>query len=361
MINVTKTYLPSLEEYNRYLKRIWESGWITNNGALVQELERQLREFFGVKHVFLVANGTLALQIAVRALDIEGEILTTPFSYVASTSSFVWEGCRPKFIDIDPDTLCLDPSLIEKAITPETSAILAVHVYGNPCRTREIEAIARRRKLKVIYDAAHAFGVEYNGRSIMNEGDISTLSLHATKIFHTAEGGAVITNNDAIGDRIAAMRNFGQTGQDQFGEIGINAKISELHAAMGLCLLPKVPDFIRRRKLLSELYTSLFKGSRLRMPKIEPGTVFNYAYYPVIFPTETMLLETAAHLRGHRIFPRRYFYPSLNTLNYVPASKLPVAEDIAARVLCLPLYYELEEEQIREIAGRALELVNRKG
>jgi len=355
MINVTKTYLPPFEEYAELLKKVWDSHWITNNGPLVLELEQKLRGFLGVKHLFLVSNGTIAIQVAVKALGLTKEIITTPFSYVASTSAFMWEGCRPVFVDIDPDTYDIDPAKIEAAITSNTEAILAVHVYGNPCKCEAIEAIARKHNLRVIYDAAHAFGVQYNGQSVLNFGDISTLSLHATKIFHTAEGGAIVTNDDAIAAKIAALRNFGQTGPDQFTQVGINAKLSELHAAMGLCLLPRVPEFIATRKTLSALYDSLFAGSSLRTLKIDAGVTFNYAYYPVLFDSEQALVKAMDHLRVHDIIPRRYFYPALNLLPYVPQQHLPVAEDISRRILCLPLFVELKPEQVREIVMRVLE------
>jgi dTDP-4-amino-4,6-dideoxygalactose transaminase len=350
-IDVTKSYLPPLDEYIERLQGIWESNQLTNNGHLVRELETKLKDFLGVKHLFFVSNGTLALQIAIKALALKGEIITTPFSYVATTSSIVWEGCEPVFVDIDPDTLSMNPDLVEHAMTPRTCAILATHVYGYPCDVVRIREVANRHGLKVIYDAAHAFGAGFNGRSLSNYGDVSTLSFHATKLFHTAEGGALVTCDDRVADRIAYMRNFGHRGPIAFSGLGINGKSSEFHAAMGLCMLPKVPELIDQRRAISQMYDRLLvEGSRLRRPASRAGTRYNYAYYPVLFPSEEDLLAAQAALHDLEIYPRRYFYPSLNTLAYVRHQHMPVSEDIAERVLCLPLYHDLEGEQVRLIA-----------
>ena len=355
MINVTRTYLPSLKEYNKYLKTIWSSHWITNNGPLALELEQKLKIYLGVKHLFFVSNGTIALQLAIKALGIRKQILTSPFSFAATTSSIVWEGCAPRFVDIDPNTLCIDTNKIEEAITKDTEAILAVHVYGNPCDVKKIEAIAKRHKLNVIYDAAQAFGVRYDKKSILSYGDISTISFHATKLFHTAEGGAIVTNDDKLAQTIYSMRNFGYDDNDNIVEIGVNAKNSELHAAMGLCVLPKVKSIIKRRKEICGLYSKLLMNTLLQMPAINPNATKNYAYYPVIFPSEKMMLKVKRHLNARKIFPRRYFYPSLNSLNYVEHTSCPVAEDVSKRVLCLPLYPELTNRNIAEIARLVLE------
>ena len=345
MINVTKTYLPPLKEYTKYLEQIWESNQLTNNGPLLQELEVRLKEFLGVKNIFIVSNGTIALQIAIKALGLTGDIITTPFSYVATTSSIVWEGCNPVFVDIDKDTLCLDPALIEDAITPNTTAILATHVYGYPCDVERILAVAARNNLKVIYDAAHAFGVEYQGKSLLNHGDIATLSFHATKLFHMIEGGAVVTDDELLANRISYMRNFGHKGQEEFWGLGINGKNSEFHAAMGLSILPKVSELIGQRKKKSARYDQLLTGTGLRNPVFIEKFLYNHAYYPVIFPTEERLLLAQEILNENDIYPRRYFYPSLNNLEYVKSSFLPVAEDIAKRVLCLPLYPDIESNE----------------
>ena len=350
MINVTKTYLPPLEEYVEYLQGIWERNWVTNNGPLVKELEVKLKEYLGVKHLFFVSNGTMALQIAIKALGLQGEIITTPFSYVATTSSIVWEGCQPVFVDIDPQTLCLDPNLIEESITPRTTAILAVHVYGHPCDVELIQAIADRHGLKVVYDAAHAFGVRYKGQSLLVHGDIATLSFHATKLFHTVEGGALVTNDDEVAHRISYMRNFGHKGQEEFWGLGINGKNSEFHAAMGLCMLPKVTDLIAKRKAVSEKYDELLNGSILSKPRRLAETTYNYAYYPVLFPSEARLLSVRAAMNAGGVYPRRYFYPSLDTIEYAGSRPMQVAQDVVARVLCLPLYDSLDCHTVNQIS-----------
>lgn len=350
VINVTKTYLPPLEEYVGYLQGIWERGQLTNNGPLVKELEARLKEFLGVKHLFFVSNGTIALQIAIKALGLHGEIITTPFSYVATTSSIVWEGCQPVFVDIDPETLCLNPDLIEAAITPRTTAILAVHIYGHPCDVERIQAIADRHRLKVIYDAAHAFGVRYKGPSLLTHGDIATLSFHATKLFHTVEGGAFATDDDEVAHRIAYMRNCGHRGAEDFWGLGINGKNTEFHAAMGLCVLPKVPDLIAKRKVTSEMYDALLPRNGLTRPRRREETLYNYAYYPVLLGSEEDILRVRAALSAQYIFPRRYFYPSLNFLPYIKSSHMPVSEEIARRVLCLPLQHDLRQTNVEQIS-----------
>ncbi|KUG09612.1 DegT/DnrJ/EryC1/StrS family aminotransferase [Solirubrum puertoriconensis] len=351
MITVTKTFLPPLEEYNKLLNGIWERGWLTNEGPLVGQLEDALKQVLGVKHLFFVSNGTLALQLAIKALDLQGgEIITTPFSYVATTSSIVWENCRPVFVDICPDTLCLNPELIEAAITPNTRAILATHVFGTPCDVDAIAQIADRNNLRVIYDAAHAFGVNYLGQSVLNYGDINTLSFHATKLFHTGEGGAVVTNNDYLAHKLGYMRNFGHNGPNQFVGLGINAKNSELHAAMGLSVLPYVPQLMERRRALSALYDKLLAPLRLQQPVVPTGAEPNYSYFPVLLQSEEQLLAVVAALNSQNVYPRRYFYPALTSLPYVSASTVcPVAQAVAARVLCLPLYHELAEAEVEQI------------
>jgi dTDP-4-amino-4,6-dideoxygalactose transaminase len=349
MINVTKTYLPPLDEYNVYLKKIWKSRWVTNNGPLLVELEQKLKKKLGVKHLFYTSNGTVALQIAIKALGIRKEIITTPFSYVATITSILWENCTPVFSDIDANTCCINPDLIEEKITSKTEAILATHVYGIPCAVEKIERIAKKHKLKVIYDAAHAFGTTYKGKALANHGDISTLSFHATKLFHTIEGGAIITNNDKLAEKIYLYRSFGHMGDEHFS-MGINGKNSEFHAAVGLCLLKKVPAFIKRRKELCKEYDKrLFKNNLIR-PLIPKGTFFNYAYYPVLFKSETILLKVKANLEKNKIIPRRYFYPSLNKLPYTKGGICPISESYANRVLCLPLFYELEIVEVNLIS-----------
>jgi len=350
MINVTKSVLPPLEEYMRHLKGIWERGQLTNHGPLVLELEEKLRMFLKVRHLYFLSNGTVALQIAIKALDLKGEIITTPFSYVATTSSIVWENCKPIFVDIEPETLTIDSNLIEDSITENTSAILATHVYGNPCDVLAIQKIANAHNLKVIYDAAHAFGVNYKGSSILEYGDFSTLSFHATKLFHTVEGGAIVTKCPDLAHKASYMRNFGHNGQEEFFGLGINGKNSEFHAAMGLCLLPMVKDIISCRKKISEKYDELLKDIPIVKQKIREHTEYNYAYYPIFFENEESLLRVRANLNKNGIFPRRYFYPSLSKLPYVSNQHVPISEDVSKRVLCLPLFPELEDNQIAEIS-----------
>lgn len=347
MIPVTKPFLPPIEEYEQYLKDIWKRNWLTNNGPLVNELELKLKEHLDLKHLLFVTNGTIALQLAIKALGLKGKIITTPFSYVATTSSIVWEGCEPVFVDIDRETCNIDPAKIELAITPDTVAILATHVYGNPCDVEAIDKIARSRKLKVIYDGAHAFGVKVKGRSIFEYGDISTCSFHATKLFHTVEGGAVVTNDPDLLKKMAYLRNFGHDGPERFADLGINAKNSELHAAMGLVNLKYVDHIISIRKSLSLHYDRFLKTFQGAKPRIADNTDYNYAYYPLIFNTEKLLLAVQETLNQNWIHPRRYFFPSLEDLPYVhPKSRCAVTDEVSKRVLCLPLYDTLTPEEI---------------
>jgi len=354
LINVTKTFTPPLAEYVKYLEGIWERVHFTNHGPLVNELEEKLKDYLGVKHFFFINNGTVALQVAIKALDLRGEIITTPFSYVATTSSIVWENAVPVFVDINAETFTIDAKKIEAAITPKTSAILATHVYGIPCDVEAIASIAKKHKIKVIYDAAHAFGVEYKEKSLLNYGDISTLSFHATKLFHTIEGGGITTNDDALAHRIAYMRNFGHKGQEEFWGLGINGKSSELHAAMGLCVFPHLKNIITRRKHLSGLYDNHFKrmGLPLQRPTIPADTTYNYAYYPVLFKDEKQLTSVRDSLNANYIYPRRYFYPSLHHLPYIEKKyNVEVSESVSKRVLCLPLYFDLPDEIVKRICN----------
>jgi dTDP-4-amino-4,6-dideoxygalactose transaminase len=359
VINVTKTFLPPLEEYTKYLHGIWERNHITNHGPLVNELEEKLKEYLGVRHFFFVNNGTIAIQIALKALDVQGEVITTPFSYVATTSSIVWENAYPVFVDIDPQTFTIDVERIEEAITEKTSAILATHVYGIPCNVDAIERLAAKHKLKVIYDAAHAFGVRYNGVPLLSRGDISTISFHATKLFHTVEGGGVATNDDKLAHTISYMRNFGHKGQEEFWGMGINGKNSEVHAAMGLCNFPFIGEILQRRKELSALYDQYFSsnGITLQRPVVPAGTDYNYSYYPVVFESEKQLLSVKNSLNASYIYPRRYFFPPLHALPYVESSGKPVTESISTRVLCLPLFHDLSKESIKRICSIIAEVM----
>lgn len=354
MINVTKSFLPSFEEYTRILKGVWDREHLTNNGPLVNELEEKLKDYLGVGNFYYVNNGTIAIQIAIKALGLKGEIITTPFSYVATTSSIVWENAAPVFVDIDPTNFTIDATKIEAAITKNTSAILATHVYGIPCDVEAIEAIAKKYDLKVIYDAAHAFGVKYKGRPLLGFGDISTISFHATKLFHTVEGGGIATNNDALGHHIAYMRNFGHRGQEEFWGVGINGKSSEFHAAMGLCNFPHIASILESRKELSQTYDRFFAERKVAIhrPVVPDYVDYNYAYYPVVFESEKQLLAVRDNLNAAYIYPRRYFYPALHTLPYLKDRKdLPVASSISCRVLCLPLYYGLPMNVVKQITS----------
>ncbi len=351
-INVTKTHLPELQEYQDMVAEIWKSGQLTNYGKYCLELESALKNRLGVKHLKLVSNGTIAIQLAIKALDLKGEIITTPFSYVATVSSMVWEGCIPVFVDIDENDFCIDVEKIEAAITSETTGILATHVYGKPCNVDRIKQIADKHNLKVIYDAAHAFDVELNGTSLLKHGDVSTLSFHATKVFHTGEGGAVITNDDDIAHKLAYMGNFGHNGKEDFYGVGVNAKISELHSAMGLCVLPHMENIIEARRNAVERYNAVLgKLNTLRIAEISPNVKHNYSYYPVVLKSEAVLLKIQSALNEHNIYPRRYFYPSLNKLPYVPYARMPVAESISERILCLPLSSDLSEDEINLITS----------
>lgn len=357
MITVTKTFFPPLEEYETQLKRIWKNQWLTNNGALAQELTSKLKNHLGVNFVIPMTNGTLPIQIALNTFANEGEVITTPFSYVATTSAIVWEKCTPVFVDIHPEYLTIDETKIEAAITNKTTAILATHVFGNPCDVEAIEIIAKKHSLKVIYDAAHCFGVTYKGQSVFNYGDVSTCSFHATKLFHTGEGGALFCQDKNVYDEMYYRHNFGHDGPLKFHGVGINAKISELQAAMGLSVFPFMEDIINARKKVCDFYDSLLNIEVLQRLKIRKQTEWNYSYYPIIFNSEEQLLKVEALLIENKILARRYFYPSLSKLSYVNnANDVSVSEDIAARILCLPLYYGLIDKEVIKISN----LINSK-
>ena len=354
MIEVTRPFLPPLDEYNELVKEIWSRNWLTNNGPLVQDLELKLKDYLGVDHLLFVTNGTIALQLAIRALNLKGEIITTPFSYVATTSSIVWEHCQPVFADIDEDRLTIDPGKIEALITDKTSAILATHVYGIPCHVEEIEAIANKHSLKVIYDAAHAFGTLYKNKSLLSYGDVSTLSTHATKLFHTIEGGAVMTNDVKTHEKISLLRNFGHDGAYKFNGLGINGKNSEFHAAMGVVNLKYVHEIIGDRIRVSKYYDEQFLNYNLKKPIIPEHTQYNHSYYPIIFDNEKIMLKVADKLLENGIHTRRYFYPALDTLDYVVKGDTPICDSMSSRILCLPLYYKLMFEDLDVICNIVL-------
>lgn len=369
MIPVTKTYIPNKEKYHQYVERILDSGWLTNNGTLLQELERRLKEHLGVKHLICVANGSLALQSAYKALDLKGEVITTPFSFAATTSTLAWEGLTPVFADIHPTCFNLDPNNIEPLITDKTSAIVPVQVFGNPCQVEAIQAISNKYNLKVIYDAAHAFGTNYtdqNGhtQSVLNYGDISTISFHATKLFHTIEGGAVITNDDELARKIRLLINFGITGPVTIESVGTNAKMNEFEAAMGLCVLDEIDTIKTERQRIWQTYQQELPGL-VEFQQWNPQSQNNHAYAPVLFESEQKLLKVEAQLKENDIVPRRYFYPSLDTLDYLKTNtisseanpetiqnselKIKHSHDIASRILCLPIYPTLTNEEQMEI------------
>jgi dTDP-4-amino-4,6-dideoxygalactose transaminase len=353
MITVTKTFLPPIEEYQAILKRAWDKQWITNRGELVLELEEKLKTELSVKNIIVTNNGTIPLQIALKILARKGEVITTPFSYVATTASIVWENCTPVFVDINPVHLTIDENKIESAITPRTTAILATHVFGNPCNIEVIDSIAKKYKLKVIYDAAHCFGVKYKGESIFNFGDVSTCSFHATKLFHTGEGGAMFCNNDELNHQLFYSHNFGHNGPYDFFGVGINGKISELQAAMGLAVLPYMDEILSSRKKAVNMYDELLNWGKIRKMELRNATLWNYSYYPIILESEDSLLKVQKALNEQKIYSRRYFYPSLNTLNYLESSSscFPISEDICSKILCLPLYNNLEIAQIKKICS----------
>ncbi len=343
MINVTKTYLPNKEKYQKYVDEIYANGWVTNNGPLVKRLEKRLAEYLGVKNIVLVANGTAALEIAYRTLDLKGYAITTPFSFVATTSSLVTNGLHPIFADIDPHTLNMDPNNIEAQITPNTSVIVPVHVFGNGCDVKAIEEIAKKHDLKVVYDAAHAFDVKYKDESILNHGDISTLSFHATKLFHTIEGGALIINDNRLVEKARYLINFGIENAEAIPELGTNAKMNEFEAAMGLCMLDEMEEVSQKRKVVYERYEKELEGL-VQFQEQNSHSTQNYAYFPIVLKDEEQTLKVQKALNENQIFPRRYFYPSLDRLSYIePKQYSPITRDISNRVLALPMYPELDE------------------
>lgn len=351
MINVTKTFLPPLFDYTKQVKRAWSNEWLTNRGELVLELEEKLKSYLEVSNIIITNNGTIPLQIALKLLGNKGEIITTPFSYVATTASIVWESCTPVFVDIDPQYLTIDENKIEAAITAKTTAILATHVFGNPCNVSAIESIAKKYNLKVIYDAAHCFGVKFNDKSIFDYGDVSTCSFHATKLFHTGEGGAMFANDLDLRNKLFYSHNFGHNGPLEFHGLGINGKISELQAAMGLAVFPYMDNIINERQKIVDFYNSNIDFSNVSSLKIRKNTDWNYSYYPIIFKTEEELLKVQEILNNNNIFPRRYFYPSLNRVEYLKGSEMPISESIASRIMCLPLYVDLKIEELEKIVS----------
>jgi dTDP-4-amino-4,6-dideoxygalactose transaminase len=353
MIPVTKAFLPPIEDYMAQVQRAYNNGWLTNRGELVQELEQKITEYLGLEesNILITNNGTIPLQIALKLLGKGGEIITTPFSYVATTAAIVWENCTPVFVDIHPEYLTIDETKIEAAITPRTTCILATHVFGNPCNVEAIEAIAKKHNLKVIYDAAHCFGVKYKGKSIFEYGDVSTCSFHATKIFHTGEGGAIFCKDADLFHKVFYSHNFGHKDTVSFHGLGINGKISELQAAMGLSVYPYLEAIFASRRLSMEIYDNALTGLPIQKIKLREGTEWNYSYYPIIFNDEAVLLQVVKSLHDAGVIPRRYFYPSLNILPYTLSQSMKVSEDVAIKILCLPIFFSIREDVILKVAS----------
>jgi dTDP-4-amino-4,6-dideoxygalactose transaminase len=351
MITVTKTYLPPLEEYMAQVERAYKNVWLTNRGELVKELEQKVSDYLGLSDTQMICmnNGTMPLQIALKLLAKGGEVITTPFSYVATTAAIAWENCTPVFVDIHPEYLTIDERLIESAITERTTCILATHVFGNPCNVEEIERIAAKHNLKVIYDAAHCFGVDYKNRSIFEYGDVSTCSFHATKLFHTGEGGAAFCKDPQLYHEIFYSHNFGHNGPLDFHGLGINAKISELQAAMGLAVFPHLTEILNARKTIADFYTENIDAESYTLLKVREESKWNYSYFPIILKSEEHLNEVLKQLNSREIWPRRYFYPSLNLVPYVESKPMPIAESVAARVICLPMYVGLQTNELKRI------------
>ncbi len=356
-IFVTKTFLPPEEDFLKYIKEIYKTRQLTNQGPLVKELEFKLKNFLNVENFHFVTNGTIALQLALRALDIEeGEVITTPFSYVATTSSILWEKLKPVYVDIEPKNFTLDPNKIEEKITPKTRAIMPVHVFGYACDVDKIQKIADKYNLKVIYDAAHSFGARYKEKSLASYGDISTLSFHATKLFHTVEGGGIIVKDKEVSDKLELIKRFGHNFDNHY-RLGINAKQTEFNAAMGLSILPYMNEILEKRRRICKLYDELLKDV-VQLPDKQKDLEHNYAYYPVVFKSEEELIRVFEKLKRENIYPRRYFYPSLNKLPYLKQKQIcPVSEDISLRVACLPLSFDTDEKLTVKIANLIKEVL----
>lgn len=344
MIPVTKPFLPNINQYIKYVDKIFSSGHLTNNGPLVKELEFKLADYLGVKNLILVSNGTIALNVAYLALDLfEGEVITTPFSFVATSSSLCMNGLQPVFSDIDLRSFNINPNNIVDSISDKTQAIVPVHVFGNACDIKSIDKISKKYDLKVIYDAAHAFGVSYQDESILNFGDVSTLSFHATKLFHTIEGGAIITNNDSLAKKMRAIINFGIENEHSIPYLGTNAKMNEFEAAMGLCVMDYIDNILERRKILYESYKNSL-SDYFQLQEINNYCTQNYSYFPIVCNSEEQLLAIKNTLNSYHVYPRRYFYPVLSRLEFLKFKNFNVknAELISSRILCLPLYSDLE-------------------
>jgi dTDP-4-amino-4,6-dideoxygalactose transaminase len=358
-IYITEPSLPPLEEFIPYLEEMWETKQLTNNGPFHQRFEKELAEYLGVKYVSVFTNGTLALIIALQALNVTGEVITTPFSFVATSHALWWNKIEPVFVDIEPETLTLDPDKVKAAINENTTAIMPVHVYGNPCKIEQLAKIADEYNLKLIYDAAHVFGVKVDGKSILNYGDLSVLSFHATKVFNTIEGGAIICYDEDTKNRIDNLKNFGIVDETTVVEPGINAKMNELQAAYGLLQLKYIDHFIELRKNVVELYRRQLRAtSGINILDDDANVRHNYAYFPIfVDPSQygTTRDELYDELKLNNVFGRRYFYPLISHFspyNRLPSARptnLPIAEKVARQVICLPLYPQISEEEVLSI------------
>ncbi len=361
MIPVNKPYLPSFDKYTKYIERAYERSWLTNNGPLVRELKERLEEYLGVKNLLLVANGTIAMQIAYKALSLKGNAVTTPFTFVATSSSLAWEGIVPKFADVNHQTynLCSNNSAL--AMDSETSAIVPVHVYGNPCDVDAFSKLSTKQDVKVIYDAAHAFGIKIGGNSVLNYGDASTLSFHATKIFHSVEGGAIVFKNTSDYERAVLLSSFGvDAATSKINTLGINAKMSEFHAAMGLAVLDDIGLILDRRVTLYEQYCHELTGF-VQMPEWHHDANRNGSYLPISLDSESACTTASERLADLGIGVRRYFSPSLNSVGCYQAggvTSCPNSEDLAQRTICLPLFYELREADVRTVTNFLKQIID---
>lgn len=342
MINVTKAYLPNRDKFKKYVDKIFDSGWLTNKGAMLVELEKRLAEYLNVRNVVVVANGSLALQVAYKALEIKGKAITTPFSFAATASTLNWQGIEPIFSDINTNSFNLCPELLKEQDLIESDAIVPVHVFGNPCEVEQLERIASEYELKVVYDASHAFGVDWKGKSVLEYGHISTLSFHSTKLFHCIEGGAIITDDDELAHKCRKLINFGITGPTTIDGQGTNAKMNEFEAAMGLCVLDDIEHIFESRQKVWNLYKEELVRN-VSFQKWHEHSQNNYAYAPILLDSENVLLSIEEQLTAVGIAPRRYFYPSLNTCEYTSQHySCPNSESVASRILCVPIYPDLD-------------------
>lgn len=363
IVPVTKATLPPLDEYIEYLKRIWSTSWLTNDGDLVRLLEEELRQYLGIDKISLLSNGTLALQIALKALHIRGEVITTPFTFAATTNALLWEGLTPVFADIDSETYNIDPADVERKITNKTRAILAVHVYGNPCYVHELQKIADKHNLKIIYDAAHAFGVKYENTPITDFGDVSILSFHATKVFNTIEGGAIIARDQKIVEEVNLLRNHGIKSVEQIAIPGTNAKMNEFQAAMGLCNLKRIDSNIYRRKMLYEAYVKELSDDRNYGFQKLISSAYNYSYMPVLLDSKKTRDTLFSELVRNGVTPRKYFFPLVTDFDYFKSLHVNLTRkynlvnsvDIANRILCLPLFPDLKQSDLKKIVRIARE------